>query len=653
MSTTTSAKSSRSLPLSRSADPKLRDALAAGRHGIFRRTWLKNILKPRKRMLRRLPPKSWLALWSANSTELSERERTLAAALEVNSPKPRATKKSRRTPTPLEHALAAWHAAVNNRPAPWESLAVAEVLLRTAEQLQADTFINCLAVLARINSRPVTIDADDATDTVTLPDPLECELAWVLGILLAPVSGSAKLQRSGSTALQQLLRSCTDQHGLPLGSAVPQLPAILCTLARCTAWSRIFQQPLWNDYESHLQRLVEATSLLLVPPQPADPSAPADNSCPPTPDSCLLPALQQLLADDSGEHPARYHKLLRKVHRPVTAVRPPKRYKPAKDAADSKSASDTSPADTDSIESSEAGTEAISDTTAAAAPITNASWQSDKGRVAVLRSSTRADADLVIVDWHSETVHLQVYAAGVLIFSGPWHWSARINEESAAGPAAWKCSCWFDDPECVFLELEADCGNGLQGVRQLMLATHERCLMLTDSVTAGNSEPRLQLTTALPFSEGTSIEPDPITRELRMTRGPVAVRLVPVWLDDDRIRHTFGQCQAHDGQLECTSPGAGGVTLPLMLDWHPHRISEPADWSALTVTEARRYTGMHEAAGFRVRSGSFQLLIYRSLLQGRDSRAVMGLHTWDESVYTRVPGRETPMEPLVSVETPE
>jgi hypothetical protein len=40
-------------------------------------------------------------------------------------------------------------------------------------------------------------------------------------------------------------------------------------------------------------------------------------------------------------------------------------------------------------------------------------------------------------------------------------------------------------------------------------------------------------------------------------------------------------------------------------------------------------------------------------MAGKNSRAVLGLHTWDETVYTRIPGRETPMEGLVEVESPE
>lgn len=648
MSTTTPAKSARNISLSRAADPKLRDALAAGRLGAFRRAWLQSFSKTRRRAERRLPAKTWLALWSAGTAELGERDRMLAAALEACSPRRAAQKPGRRTkkssrsaPPSLNQTLTEWAAFCTGRPSPWETLAMSEVLFRAGEFLEAETFVSCLAVLARAAGRtsPVELQtADSATSPSAAPAPLECEVPWVTGLLLSPLNGATKLQRSGQTLLQQLLRDSTDSRGLPTGASIRSLPNVLRTLARATAWARIFHMPLWCDFEPHLQRLVEAATLLQVPPQPASSESAAD--VPPSPASSLLPVLQQLLDDDSASHPARFRKLLKKASRPVTKVRSPKRFRPAPETTAETSASESSASQT-------------SETNSTPAPSTSASWQSDDGRLALLRSSADADADVVIVDWHSGAVHLQVYASGTLLFSGQWHWAARLNDESAAGPAAWRCSCWFDDPECVFLELEADCGNGLKGVRQLMLATRERFLMLTDSVTSGSPEPRLQLTTALPFAEGTSIEPDSVTRELRLARAAVQTRLLPAWLEDDRIQHTFGQCQSHDGQLESSALGAGGATLPLVLDWHPKRLSEPADWAKLTVTEARRYTGMHEAAGFRIRIGSFQLLVYRSLITGRDSRAVMGLHTWDETVYTRVPGRDSAMDTLVSVEAPE
>lgn len=676
MPTSTATGLIRSIPLSRAAEPKIHDALAAGRLGAFRRAWLAALSKPRRRAGRRLPAKTWLAAWSVTTVDLSERERQLAAALEAWSPlrsskknAHRNKKSSRSAPQSLNQSLTQWHSAVTGRPAAWETLAVAEVLFRVGEHLEADTFASCLAVLARSFGRTSSADAPGTSggdSPSTAAAALDCELPWVTSLLLSPLNGAARLQRSGMLALQQLLRDSTDPRGLPTGTALRLLPDILRTFARSTAWARVFHQSLWNDFEPHLQRFVEAAVLLQTPPQPVAPDSTRD--VPSTPASSLLPVLQQLLNDDPGDHSAHLDKLLKKVRRPTTRIRSPKRWRPAPesdtqtesdaDTAESgPSASATADADASSSTADTRSTpSAHSDNSATASVLAgsaSASWQSDEGRLALLRSSPDADADLVLVDWHSGAVHLQVHAAGTQVFSGQWHWSARLNDETAAGPAAWRCSCWFDDAECVFLELEADCGNGLRGVRQIMLATRERFLMLTDSVTSGSSEPRLQLTTALPFAEATAIEPDPVTRELRLARGLAHVRLIPTWLDDDRIQHTFGQCQAHDGQLESSALGAGGVTLPLVLDWHPKRTSEPADWTRLTVTEARRYTGSHEAAGFRVRIGSFQLLIYRSLIVGRDSRAVMGLHTWDETVYTRVPGRDSAMEALVSVEAQE
>jgi len=671
MSTTTPAGFNRTIPLSRAAESKIRDALAAGRLGAFRRAWLKSLSKPRRRARRRLPAKTWLALWSVSTTELADRERQLATALEAITPlkaarKPaRRSAKSARPASPsLDQALMEWSSAGAGRSASWETLAVTEVLFRVGEHLKAETFTSCLAVLARGFGRSSQTNLSHAAageSPSAKTNPADCEVSWVTGLLLSPLNGAARLQRSGLLGLQQLLRESTDPQGLPTGATLRQLPDILRTFARSTAWARIFHQPLWNDFHPLLQRLVEAAVLLQAPPQPGASDAAAD--VPPAPGDSLIPVLQQLLSDDSGDHSARLDKLLKKVRKPIAKVRVPRRYRPAPDkpadsdtehseslAASSHSSVAAQPA-TDSTAESSAPAQATSESLLSKS--LSASWQSDEGRIALLRSTSDPDADMVLVDWHSGAVHLQVHAAGTLLFSGQWHWSARLNDELAAGPAAWRCSCWFDDAECVFIELEADCGNGLRGVRQIMLAARERFLMLTDSVTSGNAEPRIQLTTALPFAEGTSIESDPVTRELRLARGPAQVRLIPAWLEDDRIQHTFGQCQAHDGQLESSALAAGGATLPLVLDWHPKRSSDPADWAKLTVTEARRYTGTHEAAGFRIRIGAFQLLVYRSLIAGRDSRAVMGLHTWDETVYTRVPGRDCAMEALVSVETPE
>ena len=203
------------------------------------------------------------------------------------------------------------------------------------------------------------------------------------------------------------------------------------------------------------------------------------------------------------------------------------------------------------------------------------------------------------------------------------------------------------------MELEAEDATVVKQVRQVLLAPHDRFAMLTDTVTSINPEHKVQLVTSVPLVQGATRVTDRVTRELTLCVGPRTVRTFPLWVDDDRVVHTLGSYREHDGQLELSGIGKGGVTLPLALDWHPKRADAPADWARLTVTESRRTVGAHEASGFRVRIGDHQVLVYRSLVAPTISRAVLGLHTWDETVYGRVPSKGGLLEPLVEVEYPE
>jgi len=246
-----------------------------------------------------------------------------------------------------------------------------------------------------------------------------------------------------------------------------------------------------------------------------------------------------------------------------------------------------------------------------------------------------------------------IAAAGVPILAGNWNSSVLLDDEVLPTPTAWNCSCWFLDPETVLVELEAEGAADVRQVRQLLLAPCDRFVMLTDSVTSHDPERKVQLVTSVPLVDGAACTPCDVTRELTLCVGPRTVRTFPLWLEDDRIQHTLGRYREHDRHLELTGVGKGGVTLPLALDWHPKRIDQPADWTRLSVTESRRAVGAHEASGFRIRIGDHQVLVYRSLIAPTISRAVLGLHTWDESVYGRVPLKGGLLQPLVEVEYPE
>jgi hypothetical protein len=628
MAATTAVRILRSIPVSHEASESLRAAIPAGNLKAFAREFLDLLEKPARR-LRKLQGDDTTAAWSAADEGLSGRERTLAAGLDQFWAAHRSGKHRSKTRRAVQQLLAEWSGSLRQAPRAWEALAVSEFLLLHGDIPEPATFAACIAVLARLKSAPFeaagpagTLSPQAMVSTASLS-----EASLIVALLLSPLGDHQLLLESGESGLRQALQQTTDGDGRPHGSLLTLLPGFLTVLARPTAWAAAFRHSLWgSELQQRISGLTTSAAMLAAPLQPAtETDIP---TCRLSVASPLLLLTKSLLPPQAG----RLQKLLVKLQRPVKKIRNIKPWKVAPAA--------------------ETSTEQEADHSASAETLQPA-WQSDAACCAVLRSSADPDADIISVDWHAGQIQLQAYTAGTLLLSGPWHWSARLNDAPENGPVAWKCSCWFDDPECVFIELEGEQSGAVKCVRQIMLARRERFAIFTDTVSTGSEQPRVQLTTALPFAEGVMAVPDTVTRELQFSRGPATIRALPLWLDDDRLQHPFGSCAVHDGQLEMTAPGNGGTCLPLALDWNPRRSDRPADWARLMVTENRRHCGSHEAAGFRVRVGDFQVLLYRSLQNPGQARAVLGLHTWDESVYTRVPGRETPMEGLVEVESPE
>ncbi|MFN8707370.1 MAG: hypothetical protein ACK50J_11865, partial [Planctomyces sp.] len=67
------------------------------------------------------------------------------------------------------------------------------------------------------------------------------------------------------------------------------------------------------------------------------------------------------------------------------------------------------------------------------------------------------------------------------------------------------------------------------------------------------------------------------------------------------------------------------------------------------VAERRKNLTPREAAGFRLRIGKTQWLIYRSLSNPEVSRTVLGLHTGDET-YIGTVSSDGDIEPILLVE---
>ena len=126
-------------------------------------------------------------------------------------------------------------------------------------------------------------------------------------------------------------------------------------------------------------------------------------------------------------------------------------------------------------------------------------------------------------------------------------------------------------------------------------------------------------------------------------------RVFPVGLPQDRVLSTPGNCFENSGRLDLSQVAMGhGLYLPVVFDWHPRSRRAPADWRSLTVTEHGRVVSPDSAAGHRLRVGKEQLLIYRSLSDTREARAVLGQHTRYETVIGSIDAGE--MAPIIMVD---
>ncbi|MDG1895965.1 MAG: hypothetical protein P8J37_13755 [Fuerstiella sp.] len=283
-------------------------------------------------------------------------------------------------------------------------------------------------------------------------------------------------------------------------------------------------------------------------------------------------------------------------------------------------------------------------------PKRNLSAQSDWATTAVLRNTLQVDADVMSVDWGQSTQELRLSALGRQAFGGGWKHHIIADGKVCKSAGDWVCTCWFSDKEVAFAELESGSADGLRHVRHVMLSLKEHFAVLTDSVTAPDSGVQIDFESRLSLVDGFDVETNSISRDLILQGDSVSLRAVPVWLDDDRIQNTSGSCEWAGSELVMCACHTGGVTVPLVIDWHPDRRAAEADWSRLTVTEARVPVTAQQAAGYRVRIGLLQLLLYRSLRRGEDLRAVLGYHTANETVYSRV-SNTGEILPLVLVES--
>lgn len=494
---------------------------------------------------------------------------------------------------------------------PFELLCLFDLLMERGRELPPEELFSTWKRAAIFASLLFT-DLDEDAGCAAPPDLrllVAGELRWKAGLLFRGLRGDALLRDAGRAALATALIEGTDTDGTPSAEFIDRLALWLAPLVRSAEWGERFNRPLWEaDHSERFRHLVGRVAPLCR----ANGRLALSNDFPGGAIQ-LLATASRIAGFKKSSRPYALIAAVSAAQRKLTIIN-------GRANGRAKLSADQLPA-----------------------------TQSDWARLACLRSDWSAAADAFVVAHHRAAPLIELSTRGVPLLEGEWEIAVSIDGRPVKLDSEWGCSCWHSDSDVDFIELQMEFANGLHIERQALLSRDDHWLLLADCV-AAPQDVRIEYSARLPVVADVAASSSRESRAIKLAGGKITARVFPLALPQDWVHGTSGALAADaDGRLELRQSSMGGLFAPLLIDWSPRRRTAPADWRTLTVTENRRVLSSAEAAGHRIRIGDRQLAIYHSLRKGTFSRAVLGIHTSNETVVSRLaPGGE--VQPLLLVE---
>ena len=617
--------------------------LAAGQSSLseFCRVWgaaLAERLQPTKTARKRAHA---LALWSRHAFDRTDRADAIIGILEdhhvtvfgdvkrrksskskssigTKNSDPRSTSKQnakqKRALDRLWSRLAEWLDEVTPAVAPIELLTLTELLETIDPRANSDVYAQLwrttLAAALELSTQLEEPLGSPVTEDQRLL--IAGELPWRLGLLFGDIRGADNFGAAGQSQLRKSLLDGTDTDGTPDAELLNRLPLWIAPLVRAAESAQAFETPLWdNELDERFELMVSCVTPFCRPDGRIALTNGSSHQV-----VSLLQAASKVAGFRKDAAPRKY----------LLGVGNGKAKSTAKDRRGVK--------------------RRIKIKSDADMPVAQSDW----AQLACLCTDWSVAANSIVVAHHDAKPLIDLTVRGTSLLSGTWDIEVAINGESILFEEDdWECSCWHSDEDCDYLELQANFDNNLHVDRQVLLSRTDDFLILADAV-CGVGEQRIDYSSRLPLVSGIEAASSSDSRECVLKdRGTVA-RVFPLALPDDRVLSTAGGFGPFENQLVLKQASAGdGLYAPLVIDWAPDRRRTPVDWRSLTVTETRTVLKPGVASGHRLRMGTHQLFIFRSLRAADLSRAVLGHHTAHETVIGNF-DKKGDVQPILLVE---
>ncbi|SFI14265.1 hypothetical protein [Planctomicrobium piriforme] len=421
-------------------------------------------------------------------------------------------------------------------------------------------------------------------------DALEIQCA--AGSMFGFLKGELKQSQHAIRGLRKALDAATDSDGALHGRWLDQALPRLCQLARVQMFSTLYEQTLWNGKaRKRIEKLFAKTISLLSPGRLAFSSIPLASAC-----RSLLTAAAGL---DITVEPTLLRLLKNWELGQVKSIRPLHQKALRK----------------------ELGKE---------------SHQSDWSEWGSLRSSWSAPVDQCLIRHSGAMPAIEVIAGDVPFLAGAWSHELMVAGSVVPVEGEWACCCWYLDRESAYMELQLKGDSPIQIIRQALLLREESVLLLADSVRLPESQP-IRFTRTTPLAGDWRVEDDAATREFALLKDDQRVRVFPWTCPQYRLDRSAETVSVANGKLRVTTEGeAKGVFSATLFDWSPKRREEPVDWQRATVAEDGQILPPEVAAGYRLRLGKKQWILYHSLQKPTIPRTVLGIHSASETVFAKL-----------------
>ncbi len=260
--------------------------------------------------------------------------------------------------------------------------------------------------------------------------------------------------------------------------------------------------------------------------------------------------------------------------------------------------------------------------------------QSDWAEWACLRSTWVSPVDQCLVSYDAIIPQIDVVAKNVSLFRGDWKIHLSVNGNAIQWADEWSCACWYSDEEVSFVELQQEVKQ-VKVLRQVTLLRQENMLLIADAIST-EEVCRLDYNLTLPLADDWHYEADSWTREAALQHNDLRVRAFPISSPQPRVENGDGKLNVAGNEFQIhQSSNASGMFVATLFDWSKSRAKKPVDWSRITVAENSEAVSPGHAAGYRIRIGKTQWMLYHSLKQPLFPRSVLGYHTGQETIFAK------------------